>query len=50
MSLMSVIQAVGVLPNEKGGVVVISKKIKSAHQPAKSSHRVTHGGNKTNRK
>ncbi|PHH92565.1 hypothetical protein CDD83_6844 [Cordyceps sp. RAO-2017] len=43
-------KAVGVIPNEKGGVVVITKKAKSAHKPAQAFAKTTYGGNKSNRK
>ncbi|KAK4138233.1 ribosomal protein L28e [Trichocladium antarcticum] len=43
-------KAVGVLPNQEGGVTVISKKVGSANKPASSRHTVTYGRNKTARK
>ncbi|KAK4123897.1 ribosomal protein L28e [Parathielavia appendiculata] len=43
-------KALGVIPNEKGGVQVISKKPASANKPASGLYTVTYGGNKTSRK
>jgi large subunit ribosomal protein L28e len=43
-------QALGIVPNEKGGVQVISKKPASANKPASGLYKVTYGGNKTSRK
>ncbi|KDN68397.1 putative ribosomal L28e family protein [Colletotrichum sublineola] len=43
-------QAIGVVPNEKGGVKVISKNQKNGNKPAKSLTEVTYGGNKSARK
>ncbi|KAH0490316.1 hypothetical protein TgHK011_001792 [Trichoderma gracile] len=43
-------KAVGVVPNEKGGVVVISKKPAAATQPSKSVAKTTIGGGKSTRK
>jgi large subunit ribosomal protein L28e len=43
-------QAVGVAPNEKGGVKVISKKSGSAQKPGSSSHETTFHGGKSSRK
>ncbi|KAL2255884.1 hypothetical protein VTK26DRAFT_2543 [Humicola hyalothermophila] len=43
-------KAVGVVPNEKGGVQVIAKKQAAASKPASGLYTVTYGGNKTNRK
>ncbi|OAQ62298.1 ribosomal protein L28e [Pochonia chlamydosporia 170] len=43
-------KAVGIVPNEKGGVTVISKKTTDATKPAKAFVQTTHGGNKTSRK
>ena len=42
-------QAVGVVPAEKGGVKVISKKEGSIHQPAKSTAETTYHGGKSTR-
>ncbi|QPG95742.1 hypothetical protein C2857_001894 [Epichloe festucae Fl1] len=42
-------KAVGIIPNEKGGVTVISKKTTDATKPAKAFIKNTHGGNKTSR-
>ncbi|KXX73207.1 hypothetical protein MMYC01_208763 [Madurella mycetomatis] len=43
-------KALGIVPNEKGGVRVISKKPAAANKPASGLHTVTYGGNKTARK
>ncbi|KAL6864332.1 ribosomal L28e/Mak16 [Trichoderma novae-zelandiae] len=43
-------KAVGIAPNEKGGVVVISKKAGAAAQPSKSVAKTTIGGGKSTRK
>ncbi|KAK2000543.1 ribosomal L28e family protein [Colletotrichum falcatum] len=43
-------KAIGVVPNEKGGVKVISKNQKNSNKPAKSISEVTYGGNKSARK
>ncbi|KAL2189025.1 ribosomal protein L28e [Thermothelomyces heterothallicus CBS 203.75] len=43
-------KAIGISPNEKGGVKVISKKPAAANKPASSLYAVTYGGNKTARK
>ncbi|KAL2133673.1 hypothetical protein VTI74DRAFT_1901 [Chaetomium olivicolor] len=43
-------KAVGIIPNEKGGVQVISKKTAAANKPASAFYKVTFGGNKTARK
>ncbi|GAO19675.1 uncharacterized protein UV8b_06309 [Ustilaginoidea virens] len=43
-------KAVGIIPNEKGGVTVISKKTSESTKPAKAFIKITHGGNKTSRK
>ncbi|KAK4106719.1 ribosomal protein L28e [Parathielavia hyrcaniae] len=43
-------KAIGIVPNEKGGVQVISKKPASANKPASGVYKVTYGGNKTSRK
>lgn len=43
-------KAVGIVPYEKGGITVISKKITDATKPAKAFIRNTHDGNKSNRK
>ncbi|KAK1598766.1 ribosomal L28e family protein [Colletotrichum navitas] len=43
-------KAIGVVPNEKGGVKVISKNQKNGNKPAKSLTEVTYGGNKSARK
>ncbi|KAL0931624.1 60s ribosomal protein l28 [Colletotrichum truncatum] len=43
-------KAIGVVPNEKGGVKVISKNQKNANKPAQSTTEVTFGGNKSTRK
>ncbi|KAK3944305.1 putative ribosomal protein l28e protein [Diplogelasinospora grovesii] len=43
-------KAVGVVPNEKGGVQVISKKAGAHNKPASGRATVTYGGNKTTRK
>lgn len=40
-------KAIGVSANEKGGVTVVSKKPKSAHQPASGSSSTTYGGHKS---
>ncbi|RDA92586.1 hypothetical protein CP533_0943 [Ophiocordyceps camponoti-saundersi (nom. inval.)] len=42
--------AIGVIPHEKGGVTVISKKVSCASKPAKSLNKVTYGGHKPTRK
>ena len=47
---MTVPQAVGVVPNEKGGVKVLTKKTAATQHPGKLvTETVFHGG-KTNRK
>ncbi|KAG5947837.1 hypothetical protein E4U60_002614 [Claviceps pazoutovae] len=43
-------KAVGIIPNQKGGVTVISKKTTDATKPVKAFIKTTHGGNKTSRK
>ncbi|KAI1331279.1 60S ribosomal protein L28 [Xylariaceae sp. FL0255] len=43
-------KALGVVPNEKGGVKVVSKKASAAHQPSKSSTETTYHGGKSTRK
>ncbi|KAK2024362.1 ribosomal L28e family protein [Colletotrichum zoysiae] len=43
-------KAIGVVPNEKGGVKVISKNQKNGNKPSKSLTEVTYGGNKSARK
>ncbi|KAK3356982.1 ribosomal L28e family protein [Lasiosphaeria hispida] len=43
-------KAIGISPNEKGGVTVISKKAGFTNKPASGTHTVTYGGNKTARK
>ncbi|EFZ03532.1 hypothetical protein MHUMG1_04303 [Metarhizium humberi] len=43
-------KAVGIIPNEKGGVTVISKKTTDATKPAKAFIKTTHGANKSSRK
>ncbi|KAL7802440.1 ribosomal L28e protein family domain-containing protein [Trichoderma aethiopicum] len=43
-------KAVGVLPNEKGGVVVLTKKPAAVAQPSKAVVKTTIGGNKSTRK
>ncbi|KZL69265.1 ribosomal l28e family protein [Colletotrichum incanum] len=43
-------KAIGVVPNEKGGVKVISKNQKNGNKPAQSITEVTYGGNKSARK
>uniref|UniRef100_L2FZW9 60s ribosomal protein l28 n=1 Tax=Colletotrichum fructicola (strain Nara gc5) TaxID=1213859 RepID=L2FZW9_COLFN len=43
-------KAIGVVPNEKGGVKVISKNQKNANKPAQGTTEVTYGGNKSARK
>ncbi|AEO69531.1 01c61569-e6ee-47ca-b584-63b517fda940 [Thermothielavioides terrestris] len=43
-------KALGIVPNEKGGVRVISKKPASVNKPASSLYTVTYGANKTARK
>lgn len=43
-------QALGIVPNEKGGIQVISKKQSAANKPVSALTTVTIGGNKTNRK
>ncbi|KAL2160528.1 hypothetical protein VTH06DRAFT_1216 [Thermothelomyces fergusii] len=43
-------KAIGISPNEKGGVKVTSKKPAAANKPASSFYTVTYGGNKTARK
>ncbi|KAK1750715.1 putative ribosomal protein l28e protein [Echria macrotheca] len=43
-------KAVGIVPNEKGGVQVISKKPGSANKPATGLYKVTYGKNKSSRK
>jgi large subunit ribosomal protein L28e len=48
--LMRNLQALGIVPNEKGGVRVISKKPASVNKPASSLYTVTYGANKTARK
>ncbi|KAF6843297.1 ribosomal protein L28e [Colletotrichum musicola] len=42
--------AIGVVPNEKGGVKVISKNQKNTNKPAQGTTEVTYGGNKSTRK
>ncbi|UQC78100.1 ribosomal L28e family protein [Colletotrichum lupini] len=42
--------AIGVVPNEKGGVKVISKNQKNFNKPSKGYTEVTYGGNKSSRK
>ncbi|KAG5936020.1 hypothetical protein E4U53_000307 [Claviceps sorghi] len=42
--------AVGIIPNEKGGLTVISKKTTDATKPAKAFIKTTYGANKTSRK
>lgn len=46
------IQAVGVAAAEgdKGGVTLITKKVKHPQRPSQQAHKVTFGGNKTTRK
>ncbi|KAH6603432.1 60S ribosomal l28 [Trichoderma cornu-damae] len=43
-------KAVGIVPNEKGGVVVLSKKVASSAQPTKAVAKNTIGGGKSTRK
>ncbi|GKT88058.1 ribosomal protein L28e [Colletotrichum tofieldiae] len=43
-------KAIGVVPNEKGGVKVISKNQKNGNKPAQGITEVTYGGNKSARK
>ncbi|KEY67307.1 hypothetical protein S40285_00464 [Stachybotrys chlorohalonatus IBT 40285] len=43
-------KAVGVLPNEKGGVTVISKKASAVTKPAQALIKTTYGGNKSSRR
>ncbi|WYZ40360.1 hypothetical protein EsH8_IV_000701 [Colletotrichum jinshuiense] len=43
-------KAIGVVPNEKGGVKVISKNQKNSNKPAQNITEVTYGGNKSSRK
>ncbi|KAG5929383.1 hypothetical protein E4U42_006123 [Claviceps africana] len=43
-------KAVGIIPNEKGGITVISKKTTDATKPVKTFIKTTHGANKTSRK
>ncbi|EXF82555.1 ribosomal L28e family protein [Colletotrichum paranaense] len=43
-------KAIGVVPNEKGGVKVISKNQKNFNKPSKGYTEVTYGGNKSSRK
>ncbi|OLN81667.1 putative 60S ribosomal protein L28e [Colletotrichum chlorophyti] len=43
-------KAIGVVPNEKGGVKVISKNQKNFNKPAKATTEVVYGGNKSARK
>ncbi|GJC95433.1 ribosomal L28e family protein [Colletotrichum higginsianum] len=43
-------KAIGVVPNEKGGVKVISKNQKNGNKPAQGTTEVTYGGNKSARK
>ncbi|KAI0166439.1 ribosomal L28e family protein [Xylariaceae sp. FL1272] len=43
-------KAIGVIPAEKGGVKVISKKTTTAHQPYKSTTTTTYHGGKSARK
>ncbi|KHN97670.1 60S ribosomal protein L28 [Metarhizium album ARSEF 1941] len=43
-------KAVGIIPNEKGGVTVISKKTTDATKPAKAFVKTIYGGNKSSRK
>ncbi|KAL2015601.1 hypothetical protein VTK56DRAFT_5180 [Thermocarpiscus australiensis] len=42
-------KALGIVPNEKGGIQVISKKPAAANKPASGLFTVTYGGNKTTR-
>lgn len=50
--ILIIVQAVGVVPAEgdKGGVTLITKKVKHPQRPAQHSHKVTLGGNKSTRK
>ncbi|KZZ90745.1 60S ribosomal protein L28 [Moelleriella libera RCEF 2490] len=43
-------KAIGIIPNEKGGVTVISKKTTDVTKPAKAFVKTTFGGNKSSRK
>jgi large subunit ribosomal protein L28e len=43
-------KAIGVIPNEKGGVTVISKKAGTANKPAQTYVKNTHDGSKSSRK
>ncbi|KAK5997419.1 putative 60S ribosomal protein L28e [Cladobotryum mycophilum] len=43
-------KAIGVVPGEKGGVVVLSKKVSVATKPAQAVVKTTIGGGKSNRK
>ncbi|TDZ27249.1 putative 60S ribosomal protein L28e [Colletotrichum spinosum] len=43
-------KAIGVVPNEKGGVQVVSKNQKNGNKPAKATSETTFGGNKSARK
>ncbi|KAK3380319.1 ribosomal protein L28e [Lasiosphaeria ovina] len=43
-------KAVGVVPNEKGGVQVITKKAGAGNKPLTGRYTVTYGGNKSARK
>ncbi|KAG6001790.1 hypothetical protein E4U21_003807 [Claviceps maximensis] len=43
-------KAVGIIPNAKGGITVISKRTTDATKPAKAFIKTTHGANKTSRK
>lgn len=44
------IQAIGVVPAEKGGVKVISKKVTESQKPAKGTSEVTFHGGKSARR
>ncbi|KAI0879552.1 ribosomal L28e family protein [Hypoxylon argillaceum] len=43
-------KAIGVVPAEKGGVKVLSKKVEASKQPAKSINETTYSGGKSARK
>lgn len=43
-------QAVGVLPNEKGGVTLITKKVSAFNKPNQSQTKTTFSGAKSSRK
>ncbi|KAI1117122.1 ribosomal L28e family protein [Nemania sp. NC0429] len=43
-------KAIGVVPAEKGGVTVLSKKPSASHQPAKGITQTTYNGGKSTRK